>query len=79
MVSIAHYNTQSIFLVKCMTSFSSLFLQNVDFVLKAIKKKKPDAFIALAGPEMLGEGPLFSPVLAGTSLSLGRLNAVHRT
>lgn len=24
--------------------------------------KKPDAFVALAGPEMLGEGPLFSPV-----------------
>jgi lysophospholipase L1-like esterase len=36
------------------------FQENLRYVLTEIKKRKPDAFIAVAGPELLGEGPLFS-------------------
>lgn len=46
--------------MRCITTLT--FLQNLNYVLNTITTKKPDAFVALAGPEILGEGPLFSPV-----------------
>lgn len=36
-----------------------LSLQDLNHVLVTIKKAKPDSHLALAGPGLLGEGPLF--------------------
>jgi hypothetical protein len=44
------------------TDNESIHYQNVNAVLAKIKNAKPNAHIALAGPTLLGEGPLFSIV-----------------
>jgi hypothetical protein len=44
------------------TDNESIHHQNVNAVLAKIKNAKPSAHIALAGPTLLGEGPIFSIV-----------------
>ena len=60
----AFYRNQRILSVY-LTDLIMNTLQQLNALLTTIKRAKPTAHIALAGPDLMGEGPLFATVHAG--------------